>query len=201
MGYHLSGSNARFQFTTPSWADWAGQKKSVNANRIPKLSSAVLSGHIFRGCGEGISCSGLVFLVGAAGDDPDRIVGQRSLQVLGLIPRRPHPDVALLVVLQDDRHGLRVDRFDDGIRRRGNPTPYVEQIRIAAGPCRIAPSADGARSRETLAPRRRRKTAPRPGVRRQAASGIGRYRVRAASSAAFPAAARWHPPVASALPA
>jgi hypothetical protein len=27
---------------------------------------------------------------GAAGDDPDRIVGQRPLQHLGLIPRRAH---------------------------------------------------------------------------------------------------------------
>ena len=80
-------------------------------------------------------------------------------------------------------------------RTRGNPT------RIAACPCRIAPSADGARSREILAPRRRRKTAPRPGVLRQAASGIGRCRVRAASSAAFPTVARGHLPLVSALSA
>jgi hypothetical protein len=66
-----------------------------------------------------ISCGGLVFLVHTARDDPDRIVGQRPLQRLGFIPRRAHPDVALLLCQQDDRHGLRVDRFDDPIRCTG----------------------------------------------------------------------------------
>ena len=66
-----------------------------------------------------ISCGGLVFLVRAAGNDPDRVVRQRPLQRLGLVPWRTHPDVAFLVRHQDDRHGLRVDRLDHGVRRRG----------------------------------------------------------------------------------
>ena len=65
----------------------------------------------------------------------------------------------------------------------------VDRDRIVADRSHIAPSADGARNRKSLAPRRRRRTASRPGVCRRAASGIGRYRVGAASSAAFPAAA------------
>jgi hypothetical protein len=64
------------------------------------------------------SRGGLVFLLRAASDDPARIIGQRPLQRLGLIPRRAHPDVALLVCHQDDRHGLRMDRLDDGVRDR-----------------------------------------------------------------------------------
>jgi len=62
--------------------------------------------------------------------------------------------------------------------------------RIATDPCRIAPSADDARSRKTLVPHRRHRTASRPGGRRRAASGIGRHRVQPTSSTAYPVAAR-----------
>jgi hypothetical protein len=43
---------------------------------------------------------------------------QRPLQGLCLVPWCPHPDVALLLRGQDHRHGLRVDRFNDRVRRR-----------------------------------------------------------------------------------
>jgi hypothetical protein len=62
------------------------------------------------------SCGGLVFLICTSDDDLDCIVRQRSLQRLGLIPQRAHPDVTLLIGHQDDRHGLRVNRLDDGVR-------------------------------------------------------------------------------------
>jgi NAD(P)-dependent dehydrogenase (short-subunit alcohol dehydrogenase family) len=48
--------------------------------------------------------------------DLDRIVRQRSLQRLRLIPRRAHPDVSLLISQQDHRHCLGMDRLDDGVR-------------------------------------------------------------------------------------
>jgi hypothetical protein len=48
-----------------------------------------------------ISCRGLVFLVGATGDDPDCIVGQGPLQHLGFVPWRAHPNVTLLVCGQE----------------------------------------------------------------------------------------------------
>jgi hypothetical protein len=64
-----------------------------------------------------ISRGSLVFLIHAACDDPDRIILQRPLQRLGLIPRRTHPNIALLISHQDDRHGLRVNRIDNGVRR------------------------------------------------------------------------------------
>ena len=48
----------------------------------------------------------LVFLVCASGDNPDRVIGQRPLQRLGLVPWRAHPNVALFVRLQDDWHRL-----------------------------------------------------------------------------------------------
>jgi hypothetical protein len=67
----------------------------------------------------GALCGSLVFLVRAARYDLDRVVGQRSLQRLGLIPRRAHPDVALLIGQQDYWHGLGMDRLDHGIWRCG----------------------------------------------------------------------------------
>ena len=42
-------------------------------------------------------------------DDLQRIIRQRSLQRLGLVPRRAHPYVSFLVCQQDHRHGLRVE--------------------------------------------------------------------------------------------
>jgi len=47
------------------------------------------------------SCRYLVFLVGAAHHDPERVIRQWPLQRLGLIPRCAHPHVPLLVDGQD----------------------------------------------------------------------------------------------------
>ena len=60
----------------------------------------------------------LVFLVRAARDNLERVIRQRPLQRLRLVPRRAHPDVPLLVGRQDHRHGLGVDRLDHRVRRR-----------------------------------------------------------------------------------
>jgi hypothetical protein len=43
----------------------------------------------------------LVFLVGAAHDYLERLIRQRPLQRLRFIPRRPHPDVVLLISHED----------------------------------------------------------------------------------------------------
>jgi Phage integrase family len=59
----------------------------------------------------------LIFLVFTAHHDLQRIVRQRSLQCLCLIPRRAHPDLAFLVGRQDHRHRLGMDRLDDRVRR------------------------------------------------------------------------------------
>ena len=48
------------------------------------------------------SSSRLIFLVGTTGDNLERVIRQRSLQRLRLIPRRAHPDVAL----QDHQYGF-----------------------------------------------------------------------------------------------
>ena len=64
-----------------------------------------------------ISCSGSIFLVGAARDDLQRFVRQRTLQRVRLVAGRAHPDVALLVGREDDGHCLRMDRLDDRVRK------------------------------------------------------------------------------------
>ena len=61
--------------------------------------------------------SEIVFLVSATHDDLERIIRQRSLQWLGLIPRRAHPNVALLVGRQDHRHRLGMDRLNHRVGR------------------------------------------------------------------------------------
>jgi hypothetical protein len=58
-----------------------------------------------------------VLLVGAAHHNSQRVVWQRPLQRLCLVPWCAHPDVALFVCPQDHGHGLRLDRFDDSVRR------------------------------------------------------------------------------------
>jgi hypothetical protein len=63
------------------------------------------------------SCCRLVLFVGPAHDDPERVVQQRSLQRLRVIPRCAHPYVAFFIGGQDHRHGLRVDRLDHRVRR------------------------------------------------------------------------------------
>ncbi|MEH2563463.1 hypothetical protein V1289_003090 [Bradyrhizobium sp. AZCC 2289] len=50
--------------------------------------------------------SRLVFLVDSSRDDLERIIRQRPLQRLRLIPRRAHPDIALLVRRQDRITGI-----------------------------------------------------------------------------------------------
>jgi hypothetical protein len=68
-----------------------------------------------------------VFLLGAAHDDLERVVSQRPLQRLRLIPRRAHPDIPFFIGRQDHRHRLRVDRLDHRVRR-GSQEP-VEEVR------------------------------------------------------------------------
>jgi hypothetical protein len=58
-----------------------------------------------------------IFLLGAAHHDLERIIGQRPLQRLRLIPRRARPNVALLVGRQDHGHRLGMDRRDNSVRR------------------------------------------------------------------------------------
>ena len=69
-----------------------------------------------------LSRRGLVFLVRAAHHDLQRIILQWPLQRLRFIPRRAHPDIALLVRRQDNRHGLAMDRLDHNVRRGGQET-------------------------------------------------------------------------------
>ena len=64
-------------------------------------------------------CRRAILFVGPAHDDPERVIRQWPLQRLSFVPRRAHPDVALVIGRQDDRHGLWMDRRDDRIRRRG----------------------------------------------------------------------------------
>ena len=71
----------------------------------------------------------MVFLVLAAGDDPDRIVRQRPLERLRLVPRSAHPDIAFLVGGQD--HRLGVNWFDDGFRCRGQEA--ADEVRPGIG--------------------------------------------------------------------
>ena len=77
------------------------------------------------------SCSRLIFLVGPPGDDLERVIRQRPLQRPRLIPWRAHPDVALLVGRQDHRHGLGMDRLNDGVGRGRQET--IDQMRARNG--------------------------------------------------------------------
>jgi hypothetical protein len=58
-----------------------------------------------------------IFFVRSPHDDLQRIIRQWPLQCLGLVPRRAHPNIPLLVGGQDHRHGLGMDRLDNGVRR------------------------------------------------------------------------------------
>jgi hypothetical protein len=58
------------------------------------------------------SCGHPIFLIRTAHDDLERIVRQRPLQRLRLIPWRAHPNIALFIGGQDHWHYLRVDRRD-----------------------------------------------------------------------------------------
>lgn len=57
-----------------------------------------------------------ILFVGPAHDDPERVIHQRPLQRLRLVPRRTQPNIALLIGRQDHRHGFRVDRLDQRVR-------------------------------------------------------------------------------------
>ena len=48
--------------------------------------------------------------------DPQSVVRQRALKRQRVFRRCRHPEVDFLLRLQDDRHGLGVDRRDDGVR-------------------------------------------------------------------------------------
>src|SRR6266567_3364689 len=66
-------------------------------------------------------------------------IRQRPLQTARFIPRRPHPGVSLFVCGLDHRHGLGMDRLDDGVRCRGQEP--INQMRALNGvstwcPCR-----------------------------------------------------------------
>src|SRR5579864_9111046 len=51
-----------------------------------------------RGLGDQLgSCCDPVLLLFATHHDIERVVGQRALQRLGLVPRRAHPDVSLFI--------------------------------------------------------------------------------------------------------
>ena len=81
------------------------------ANRSPSLSC----------------CRRAILFVGAAHDDPERIIRQRPLQGLRFIPRCAHPNVLLLVGRQDHRHRLGMDRLDHRVRCRRQEA--VDQVR------------------------------------------------------------------------
>jgi hypothetical protein len=68
-----------------------------------------------------------IFLVCTTRHNLQRVVRQRPLQRLGLIPRSSHPNVAFLFGRQDYRHCLRVYRFDD--RVRGRCQEAVDEVR------------------------------------------------------------------------
>jgi hypothetical protein len=79
------------------------------------------------------SCASTVLIASSSSpylascDNPQHIVWQRPLQRLGLLPW--HPDVAFFVCQQDHRHGLRMDRLDDGVWRRGKKAVDVVRTR------------------------------------------------------------------------
>jgi hypothetical protein len=58
----------------------------------------------------------LILLVDATGDNLQRVIRQRPLQGLRLVPWRANPHVALFGGREDHRHRLRMDRCDHGVR-------------------------------------------------------------------------------------
>ena len=73
-----------------------------------------------------------VRLVTPSGNDPQCVIQQRPLERLRLVPRRTHPDVALLICRQDHRHRLGMDRLDDRVRRCGEETVDKNRLRLGA---------------------------------------------------------------------
>jgi hypothetical protein len=58
-----------------------------------------------------------IFFIRTAPHDLERVIRQWPLQHLCLIPWRAPPNVSFLVGRQDHRHGLGMDRLNDGVRR------------------------------------------------------------------------------------
>jgi hypothetical protein len=69
----------------------------------------------------------LIFLIDAPRCDFQRIIRQRALQPLRLIPWRPHPNVALLIGRQDHWHCLGMNRRDHAVRLGCEKT--VDEVR------------------------------------------------------------------------
>ena len=72
-------------------------------------------------------CPRLVFLIGAAHDDLERIIGQWTLQRLRLLPGRAHPDIPFLLGREDHRRRLRMNRRNNHVRRGREKA--VDQVR------------------------------------------------------------------------
>jgi hypothetical protein len=88
-----------------------GSEPRVRVIAATMIALSLLSG--------GSSCRRLIFLVSPTGDDLERVIRQRALPRLRLIPWRSHPHVPLFIGRQDHRHGLGMDRLHDGARRCG----------------------------------------------------------------------------------
>jgi hypothetical protein len=71
------------------------------------------------------------FLIHTPSNNHQSIIRQRPLQRLGFIPWRTHPYVAFLVSRQDHRHGLGMNRFNNGVRcgGRGNGFESLNRYR------------------------------------------------------------------------
>jgi hypothetical protein len=88
----------------------------------------------------------------AAGDDPERAVRKRPLQLDGLVRRRGHPGLNL-VGSQDHRHRLWVDRADLSVRlRRQEREDVVRSLALLDLPDRrpVGPDAGEAGERAGL---------------------------------------------------
>ena len=70
-----------------------------------------------------------IFLVLTAHHNFERIIRQRPLRRLRLVPRCAHPDVTLFMCSQDHRHRLRMDRFHHRIGLRGQEAIDEKRLR------------------------------------------------------------------------
>jgi hypothetical protein len=94
-GGELSRSSGSCGVVTSAGGE--GSSSSARGNTISLSLKSVSEG---AGGANILLAGGLVLLVLSAHHDPQRIIRQRPLQRLGLIPRRAHPDVALFVVVR-----------------------------------------------------------------------------------------------------
>jgi hypothetical protein len=79
-------------------------------DRPQQVLSDMLTGQLIEKTSSG---AGDVRFVRTSCYDPKRLIRQRPLHCLGLIPGRAHPYVALLVGCEDRRDGLGMHRSDD----------------------------------------------------------------------------------------